>query len=228
MSGSVREVLRSSVFRWTVVFGVLVFAMVLAIWPRSSAPQTGAPTASGAAPRPLPSSRPDPAELAEVRTRAALRGCPDTGGAVGPNSVLNGVMVTCLADGRQIDIGVATAGRPLVVNIWATWCGPCRRELPVLDAFAARAGDSVTVLAAHDKQGADAYLALALLAEVDVHVPTVLDQTGAMARALGVRQVLPSTVFVRADGTVAGAPVRLYESPDDLAADTRKYLGVAV
>ncbi len=227
MTGSAPSLWRSSVFRWTVVFGVLVVAMVVAIWPRSTTSQVAAPTTSGAV-RPLPSSKPDPVALADARVRAALPACPDTGGAVGPDSVLNGVMVTCLADGRQIDIGTATAGRPLVVNIWATWCGPCRRELPVLGRFAARAGDRVTVLAVHDKQGADAYLALALLTEVDVHVPTVLDQTGAMAQALGVRRVLPSTVFVRADGTVAGAPVRLYEDPDDLAADARKYLGVTL
>ncbi|GAB10251.1 putative thiol-disulfide oxidoreductase [Gordonia araii NBRC 100433] len=225
MKDSTREALVSPVFRWTVVFGVLVVAMVVAIWPRNT-PGTDPVSDPSAPPRPLPSSQVDPAELAAARTKAALAPCPAPHGPVGPNSVLTGVVVTCLADGRPVDLGPSTAGRPMVINLWATWCGPCRRELPVLQEFARRAGDRVTVLAAHDRQGADAYLALALLTEIDVRLPTVLDQTGALARALKARQVLPSTFFVRPDGTVAAAPVRLYESPDDLAADTRKYLGV--
>lgn len=228
MKEPTREVLRSPVFRWTIVFGVLVIAMVVAIWPQGRTPSTDPSAGSSAPPRPLPSSKADPAEMAAARARAALAACPVPGGPVGPRSVLAGVVVTCLADGQQIDVGAATAGRPLIVNIWATWCGPCRTELPVIGAFAQRAGDRATVLAAHDKQGADAYLALALLTEIDVHLPTVLDTTGAMARALGVRQVLPTTVFVRPDGTVAGAPVRLYATADELAADAKKYLGVTL
>ena len=38
-------------------------------------------------------------------------------------------------------------GRPFVVNLWATWCGPCRRELPMLDAAASRRGDVPILLA---------------------------------------------------------------------------------
>jgi thiol-disulfide isomerase/thioredoxin len=38
-------------------------------------------------------------------------------------------------------------GRPFVVNLWATWCGPCRRELPMLDAVASRPGEVPILLA---------------------------------------------------------------------------------
>ncbi|GED96545.1 TlpA family protein disulfide reductase [Gordonia crocea] len=226
MKDTTREALRAPVFRWTIVFGVAVIAVVVAIWPRSTVPDNPLSDPS-ASPRPLPSSTPDAAELAAARTRAALAPCPTPTAPVGPRSVLAGVTVTCLADGRPIDIGAATAGKPLIVNVWATWCGPCRAELPVFGDFAARLGERATVLAVHDDQGADELLALRLLTEIDVHLPTVLDTTGAMAKALRVRPVLPATVFVRADGTIAAAPIRLYRTVDELAADTQKYLGVA-
>ena len=48
------------------------------------------------------------------------------------------------------------AGKPLLVNFWATWCAPCIQEMPTLDALAAREGEVLTVLAvSEDRQGRD-------------------------------------------------------------------------
>ena len=47
-------------------------------------------------------------------------------------------------------------GKPLLVNLWATWCAPCVAEMPTLDALAAKQGERMTVVAvAQDLQGAD-------------------------------------------------------------------------
>jgi thiol-disulfide isomerase/thioredoxin len=47
--------------------------------------------------------------------------------------------------GRSVSFG-QFAGKPLLVNLWATWCGPCVTEMPTLDALAKRAGDRFQVL----------------------------------------------------------------------------------
>jgi thiol-disulfide isomerase/thioredoxin len=50
----------------------------------------------------------------------------------------------------------AFKGRPVLVNLWATWCGPCVREMPTLENIALRAGDKLKVLTvSQDREGVD-------------------------------------------------------------------------
>ena len=50
----------------------------------------------------------------------------------------------------------AFKGRPVLVNLWATWCGPCVREMPTLENIATRAGDKLKVLTvSQDREGVD-------------------------------------------------------------------------
>ena len=58
-------------------------------------------------------------------------------------------------DGRSLNLG-ALQGRPVLVNLWATWCAPCVIEMPMLDSLADELGDSVRVLTvSQDLQGAE-------------------------------------------------------------------------
>lgn len=95
------------------------------------------------------------------------------------------------------------AGRPVLVNIWASWCPPCIEEMPELDRFArAQGGDGVQVLGiALDE--ADAVRAF--LDRVPVDYPQGIDTPGnadAGVRLGNPRGVLPYSVLVAADGTV--------------------------
>lgn len=90
-------------------------------------------------------------------------------------------------------------GRPVVVNFFASWCVPCRSEMPT---FARVAGDfdGQVVFLGVDHQDSRGP-ALALLQETGVTYPTGYDPDGAVAREYGLFG-MPSTVFVSADGDV--------------------------
>jgi len=101
-----------------------------------------------------------------------------------------------LAASPQVpDALAALKGRPVVINFWATWCEPCRAEMPALDALRARRPDiavltvAVADSAANVRRFAEDYL-------LDLEV--VLDPDQARSRSWGVR-MLPTTVVLDAD-----------------------------
>lgn len=89
-------------------------------------------------------------------------------------------------------------GRPYVVNVWAIWCAPCRRELPMLTEEAARS--DIPVLLVNQREDADS---IALYFEESGFLPSgvVLDERGALSRMLG-NGTIPTTAFVDASGEV--------------------------
>ena len=101
-------------------------------------------------------------------------------------------------DGNAVDL-TALRGRPVVLNFWSTWCGPCKYEHPLL-LQAARANPDVVflgVLYQDDPTKARAYLA----AEGTAY-PTLVDATNRVAIDYGVTGV-PETFFIHRDGSVA-------------------------
>ncbi len=209
-------------------FLVLVVILLFAFWPRGSAPSSmPVPDASGA--RGVTDEKVPDEMLAQARTDAALAPCPSSSAPVPAGAALAGVRAVCLADGTPIDLGAATAGRPTVINLWAVWCLPCRRELPLFDELYRRAGSQVDVLAVHARDGGDKpYAILSFLAELGVHLPTVADTDGAVARALRAPRIFPSTVLVRADGTVAAVLPQVFADYAELAGAVQRELGVDV
>jgi thiol-disulfide isomerase/thioredoxin len=200
---------RAEVLSTAVVLALAVLGVV-ALWPRSpqaqpafdAGPATVAPAASDA-------------DLAPLRAAAGLAPCPaSTGGpARGP---LAGVAVPCLGTPGMVDLGAAFAGRPALLNVWASWCQPCRSELPALAAYAARPG-AVPVLAVDVRD--DPRSALALLHELGVTLPSVTDPDDALRAALALPPALPVSYVVRPDGTVVRVdPPTPFGSADEVAA----------
>jgi thiol-disulfide isomerase/thioredoxin len=110
-------------------------------------------------------------------------------------------------------------GRVILVNYWATWCAPCRHEMPALDRLQATlGGERFAVLTI--ATGRNALPAIErFFAETGVrHLPVLLDPRSALARAAGVAG-LPATVLIDAEGREIGRMLgeAEWDSPEALA-----------
>jgi thiol-disulfide isomerase/thioredoxin len=201
--------------RWTVAVLAVVAALIGALALQLREPSFRQPS------QPVPGSVPSQ-PLAELRARAGLPPCPAAAGA-GPGA-LHGVTARCAADGSQVDVAQVVAGRTVLLNLWAYWCAPCRTELPAMAAYQRRVGSAVTVLTVH--QDADEAAALQLLTDLDVRLPTLQDATRSIAAALRVPNVMPATLVLRSDGSVAATLPRTFANADEIAAAIDAKLGV--
>ncbi|MGH3355532.1 MAG: TlpA disulfide reductase family protein [Nocardioidaceae bacterium] len=176
----------------------------------------------------LPASRVevDTPGLRRLKERSEVEPCPPSDAGTEPASDgLAPVTLPCLGGGRSVHMA-GLRGRPMVVNLWASWCTPCRDELPVLQEFHERAGDEVLMLGV-DFEDTRPGAALELLRESGVTYPQVADFDKALDRTLG-RHPMPTTVLVAPDGeVVATLPVQI-TSADQLAGYVERSLGVEV
>ncbi|MGH3905843.1 MAG: TlpA family protein disulfide reductase [Pseudonocardiaceae bacterium] len=216
----------SSEIRWTIVVVVLAMAGVVALWPRGADPAVA--PGPGAAPQTLDgpaattAPAPDDAALAGLRARAALEPCPEPQPGAAPGaSPLAGITVPCLGSPGEVDLATALAGKPAVLNLWASWCQPCRAEMPVLAAYAT-APDAVPVIGINVQDRPEA--SLSLMAELGVHYPSVTDPAGELQAALKVPPVLPFSYVVTADGAVRPVtPPRVFASPEEVRGTVRRF-----
>lgn len=162
---------------------------------------------------------PAPDDVASAVTD--LTACPEQPDQPAAPSDLPALQLDCFTGG-SLDLGRAP-GVPTVVNLWASWCGPCREELPVVQQLADAAGERVRVLGVVSKDGVPQ--ATSFAADAGATFPSAFDAEGELMDGLGIR-ALPYTYFLAADGSVAHVEVGPVDSLDEFRRLVSVHLGV--
>src|SRR5436190_98897 len=112
-------------------------------------------------------------------------------------------------------------GYPVVVNKWASWCEPCRREFPYLQNLSARFGKRVAFIGV-DANDSDA-AAKTFLGEFSLPYPSFTDPDQDISRLLGATAGFPATAFYDQGGQRVFVKQGQYASQVDMAADIKRY-----
>lgn len=218
----------SASLRWSLVALVALIGVVVALVSTlggDQGPGTAAPAPSAPPVGAPPADEPQTVVDAGTRETVGFPECRDSAVPATTAGPLAGFMVRCMDDGSTTTLGKIQADRPMVVNMWAYWCEPCRRELPAIRDAQATLGDRVRVVLSHtDPSETKGFDTLAALGIEDLI--SVSDQDEELPSLLGAPPVLPLTVFVRADGTVAHVLVEPMDTEQDVLDAVEEHLGV--
>jgi cytochrome c biogenesis protein CcmG, thiol:disulfide interchange protein DsbE len=113
------------------------------------------------------------------------------------------------------------AGYPVVVNVWASWCGPCRFEFPTLQKLSAAYGKRVAFLGVNYEDSESN--ASEFLAEAPVPYPSYSDPSKDIADEIGASAGVPDTAFYGRDGKLVYLKLGPYTDHAELRADVCRY-----
>ena len=162
----------------------------------------------------------------ELVAAASLRLCPTPSESI--TAVADGLPADafpCLGEGPDFSLAALT-GKPAIVNVWGSWCPPCRDELPWFAALDEAAAGQLQIVGVDVSDAADS--ALSTLAAVGVHYPSVFDPQGKTRVSLQWTGGTPVTLLVRADGTIAYRIQGRVRDEATLRALVAEHLGVTI
>ncbi len=166
----------------------------------------------------------DTPQLRAIKKEAGVEPCRPGGAAAAPAEGMPDLVLSCLGGGP--DVNLSSLSGPLVLNLWASWCGPCREELPYYQRLHEAAGDTVQVLGI-DFQDTQPEAALELIRETGVTFPQLTDPAGDIRMPFGVRG-LPGVVLVDEQGSITQIEFVAIDSYEQLRDLVEKHLDVSL
>jgi thiol-disulfide isomerase/thioredoxin len=115
----------------------------------------------------------------------------------------------------------ALKGHPIVVNKWASWCGPCRFEFPFLQQAGLKYGKRIAFIGLDSGDSDEA--AAKFLKQFPVTYPSYVDRKTRIAQHLGIGQSYPTTMYYDAGGKMVYAHQGNYRDEAALLADIQRY-----
>lgn len=178
----------------------------------------------------VPASRTDSSSTASsARAAAGIPDCPAGGGGDATSSAealgravvgekLPDVVLSCIGGDREVSVRAALAGRPHVINLWASWCRPCRAEAPMLRTVSRQTpGVGFLGIDYGDRSSSDG---ISFAGAAGWRYPQLEDPDALTRRAWGVTG-LPVTLLVAGDGTVVSRVDGAWTSAEALRAAIR-------
>jgi thiol-disulfide isomerase/thioredoxin len=159
-----------------------------------------------------------------MKKAAGIANCPTSDPEVAPvSSGLPDVVLPCLGGGREVRLA-GLRGKPMMINVWAQWCGPCREEAPYLTEVAAgNKSDLMIIGIDHDDPRPELAIEFAQLSSWKY--PQLADPDVLLRSALQISGP-PQTFLVRPDGTIAYRHAGQFHSAAEIRNLVREHLGV--
>jgi len=131
------------------------------------------------------------------------------------------IPLNCLDEGSVIDL--ASIKGPALVNVWGSWCGPCKDEMPIFVDFYEKHRDVVSLIGISVEE-ANMQDPRDFVREYGITWPNLYDEDGSTRATLGMG--VPITLFIDEKGEISYRKIGVVTTIEELEIETEKYLGV--